>query len=73
MKTTITRVVSSPIPRIWWSKVGGHFPSINVTTSAAGQLEINYATLDMEGIYKCHANNSEGTVEATASLSFVRK
>ncbi|KAM4032969.1 peroxidasin homolog [Anomaloglossus baeobatrachus] len=63
-------VYGDPQPRITWSKDTGDPVSANdrFTITSSGDLYIQNVTFSEQGLYWCHASNSEGSIQAPASI-----
>ncbi|KAG8567085.1 hypothetical protein GDO81_013493 [Engystomops pustulosus] len=63
-------VSGDPQPRITWTTGTGDFVSSNdhFTVTSSGGLYIQNVTFSEQGLYWCHASNSEGSIKASASV-----
>ncbi|XP_069810187.1 peroxidasin homolog isoform X1 [Dendropsophus ebraccatus] len=63
-------VSGDPQPRITWTTDTGDPVSTNdhFTITSSGGLYIQNVTFSEQGLYQCHASNSEGSIQAAASI-----
>ncbi|XP_073463531.1 peroxidasin homolog [Aquarana catesbeiana] len=63
-------VSGDPLPKITWTTENGEAIPNNgrFTITSSGGLYIQNLTAADQGLYQCHASNSEGSVQASASI-----